>query len=86
MIYKGMVDRGALYFSDFAFSNNGNTIYAGTSNRTSLQIIKYPELSRDNEILLKGYPKFLFNFKGEIISISKTTLNNNSFAFEIVKI
>jgi len=86
MIYKGMVDRGALYFSDFAFSNDGNTIYAGTSNRTSLQIIKYPALTRDNEILLKGYPKFLFNFKGEIISLSKTTLNNNSFAFEIVKI
>ena len=86
MLYKGMVDRGALYFSDFAFSNNGNTIYAGTSNRTSLQIIKYPELTRDNEILLKGYPKFLFNFKGDIISLSKTTLNNQSFAVEVIKI
>ena len=86
MLYKGMVDRGALYFSDFAFSNNGNIIYAGTSNRTSLQIIKYPELTRDNEILLKGYPKFLFNFKGEIISLSKTTLNIQSFAIEVIKI
>jgi hypothetical protein len=86
MLYKGMVDRGALYFSDFAFSNNGNIIYAGTSNRTSLQIIKYPELTRDNEILLKGYPKFLFNFKGEIISLSKTTLNTQSFAIEVIKI
>jgi hypothetical protein len=87
MIYKGIVDRGALYFSDFAFSSSGNIIYAGTSNRTSLQIIKYPALTRDDEILLKGYPMFLFNFKGEIISISKTMLNNNnSFAFEIVKV
>lgn len=86
MIYKGMVDRGTLYFSDFAFSNNGNTIYAGTSNRASLQIIKYPELTRDNEILLKGYPKFLFNFNGEIISISKTDLNSDNYVFESIKI
>jgi hypothetical protein len=87
MIYKGMVDRGALYFSDYAFSDTGNTIYAGTSNRTSLQIIKYPELTRNDEILLKGYPKFLFNFNGEIISISKTDMNSdNSYAFEIIKI
>lgn len=87
MIYKGMVDRGALYFSDFAFSNTGNTIYAGTSNRASLQIIKYPELTRNDEILLKGYPKFLFNYNGEIISISKTDVNSdNRFAFEIIKI
>jgi hypothetical protein len=76
-----------LSFSDFAFSNTGNTIYAGTSNRASLQIIKYPELTRNDEILIKGYPKFLFNFNGEIISISKTDMNSdNSYAFEIIKI
>jgi hypothetical protein len=87
MIYKGMVDRGALYFSDFAFSKDGNTIYAGTSNRASIQIIKYPELTRNNEILLKGYPKFLFYYNGEIISISKTDLNNdNTYAFESIKV
>ncbi|CAM2764818.1 hypothetical protein SAMN05444143_103219 [Flavobacterium succinicans] len=87
MIYKGMVDRGALFFSDFAFGNNGNTIYAGTSNRPSLQIIKYPSLTRDNEILLKGYPKFLFNFKGDIISLSRTSQNGSEgYAFEIVNI
>lgn len=86
MIYKGMVDRGALYFSDFAFSNDGNTIYAGTSNRTSLQVIKYPDLSRNDEILLKGYPKFLFNFNGEIVSISSTDINSDKYAFECIKI
>lgn len=86
MIYKGMVDRGSLYFSDFAFSKDGNTIYAGTSNRTSLQIIKYPELTRNNEILLKGYPKFLFYFNGEIVSVSKTDMDKDNYAFESIKV
>ncbi|TRX66163.1 hypothetical protein [Carboxylicivirga sp. M1479] len=86
MTYKGMVDRGSLSFSDFAFSKDGNTIYAGTSNRTSLQIIKYPELTRNDEILIKGYPKFLFYSNGEIISISQTDMNGNNFAIERISI
>jgi hypothetical protein len=86
MTYKGMVDRGTLNFSDFAFSNDGNTIYAGTSNRTSLQIIKYPELTRNDEILTKGYPKFLFYANGEIISISKTESSVDNYAIERVQI
>lgn len=86
MIYKGVIDRGALYFSDFAFSKDGNTIYAGTSNRTSLQIVKYPELTRKDEILTKGYPKFLFYRNGEIISLSLINLNSDNFAIERIKI
>jgi hypothetical protein len=86
MIYKGMIDRGSLYFSDFAFSNDGNTIYAGTSNRNSLQIVKYPQLTRSDEILIKGYPKFLFNFNGKIISISRTDTNSDTYVFEIISV
>ena len=86
MIYKGMVDRGSMYFSDFAFSEDGNTIYAGTSNRTSLQIIKYPELTRNDEILTKGYPEFLFYSNGEIISISKTEPDQDNYAIERIEI
>lgn len=86
MTYKGMIDRGSLNFSDFTFSKDGNTIYAGTSNRTSLQIIKYPELTRNDEILTKGYPKFLFYANGEIISISKTETYNDIYAIERIKI
>lgn len=86
MIYKGMIDRGALFFSDYAFSSDGNTIYAGTSNRTSLQIIKYPELTRNDEILTKGYPKFIFYHNGEIISLSKIDLKSDNFAIERIKI
>lgn len=86
MIYKGMIDRGTLYFSDFEFSKDGNTIYAGTSNRTSLQIIKYPELTRKDEILTKGYPKFLFYKGGEIISISKVNTSSDNFAIERIRV
>ena len=86
MIYKGMIDRGALYYSDFAFSNDGNTIYAGTSNRNSLQIVKYPQLTRTDEILIKGYPKFLFNFNGEILSISRTNTSSDTYVFEIISL
>ncbi|MDR0864684.1 MAG: carboxypeptidase-like regulatory domain-containing protein [Candidatus Symbiothrix sp.] len=86
MIYKGMIDRGSLNFSDFAFSNDGNTIYAGTSNRNSLQIVKYPQLTRTDEILIKGYPKYLFNFKDEIISISKTGEYSDNYVIERVDI
>ena len=87
MIYKGMIDRGNLTFSDFTFSKDGNTIYGGTSNRTSLQIIKYPELTRSDEILTRGYPKFLFYHNGEIISLSKTNMNSdNYFAIERINI
>ena len=86
MIYKGMIDRGALYFSDFAFSADGNTIYAGTSNRNSLQIVKYPQLTRSDEILIKGYPKFLFNFNGKIISISRTNNSSDTYIFETISL
>lgn len=86
MVYKGMIDRGALTYSDYAFSSNGRTIYAGTSNRKSIQIIQYPELVRNDEILLKGYPKFLFYHKGEIISISKVGEHSENIAFERVRV
>ena len=82
MIYKGMIDRGALYFSDFAFSDDGNFIYAGTSNRNSIQIVNYPQLTRSDEILTKGCPKYLFKYDGEIISISRTNTNVESFIIE----
>ncbi|WP_110311050.1 hypothetical protein [Dysgonomonas alginatilytica] len=86
MIYKGVINRGAPNFSDFAFSNNGNIIYAGTSNRNSLQVVKYPQLTRTDEILIKGYPKFLFNFQGKVISISRTSQYSDAYVFEQISI
>lgn len=86
MIYKGLIERGALYFSDYVFSSDCNTIYAGTSNRNSIQIVKYPELTRTGELLTKGYPEFMFFVNGNIISLSKVSLNSNNFAIEKIKV
>lgn len=86
MIYKGTIDRGAMYFSDFVFSTDCKIIYAGTSNRNSIQIVKYPELTRTNEIMLKGYPKFLFFLNGNIISISKVSATSENIVFEKIKV
>lgn len=86
MLFKGEIDKGSLYFSDFVFSNDAKIIYAGTSNRTSIQIIKYPGLTRNDEILLKGYPEFLFHYKDEIVSISKISMDSDNFAIERIKI
>jgi len=86
MIYKGIIERGALYFSDYVFSNDGSTIYAGTSNRNSIQLVRYPELTRTSEILTKGYPEFLFFVNGNIISLSKVSLTSDNFAIEKIKV
>lgn len=86
MIYKGTIESGALYFSDYVFSSDCKTIYAGTSNRNSIQIVKYPELTRTSELLTKGYPKFMFLINGNIISLSKVSLNSDNFAVEKIKV
>jgi len=86
MLYKGMIDRGNLEFSDFAFGNDDNIFYAGTSNRNSIQIVRYPQLTRSDEILVKGFPKFIFFFNGEIISVSRTAQNAHTYIFERVSV
>ena len=75
MTYKGQIQRGTLNFSDFEFSANSSVIYAGTQNRKSIQIAKYPELTRDNEILTKGLPKFIFRDNNKLISFSISAEN-----------
>ncbi len=85
-LYKGMIDRGNLEFSDFAFGNDDNIFYAGTSNRNSIQIVRYPQLTRSDEILIKGFPKFLFYFNGNVISVSRTTQNANTYIFERIPV
>lgn len=86
MIYKGMVQRGMLSFSDYAFSPDGNTIYAGVSNNKSVQIIKYPELSLNGQIETKAYPKFIFYRNGEIIAISQNQSSSIYFVIEKLKL
>lgn len=87
MKYLGSV-RGndVLNYSDFAFNADGSVFYGATSNRQSIQIGKYPELTRINEILCKGFPYKIFVKGNNIVSLSRTALNAGSTAVEVVKI
>ncbi|WP_353722961.1 hypothetical protein [Dyadobacter sp. 676] len=84
MEYKGMIQRGSLMFSDFAFSDDGKTIYAATQNRKSIQIAHYPQLTRDNEILLRGTPRFVFYRRGKLYTISMVSEAPYKFGIEVV--
>lgn len=86
MEYRGMLQRGALEFSDFAFSDDGSVIYAATSNRKSIQIGNYPALQRTGEILTKGFPKIIVRDKKQIIALSRSSLNSSHYGIEIITI
>ncbi len=84
MEYRGELQRGTLHFSDFAFSEDGSTIYAATSNRKSIQIGHYPSLIRDDEILTKGYPVMIVRDGNQIISLSKPREDSTVSGIEII--
>ena len=86
MEYKGQLQHGSLSFSDFAFSDDGSTIYAATSNRKSIQIGHYPSLIRDNEILTKGFPVFIIRDGNKIICLSKTGESSINTGIEIINL
>lgn len=85
MEYKGLIQRGSLAFWDFAFSDDGKTIYAATRNRKSIQIAHYPQLTRDDEILLRGTPKFVFYKSGRLYTVSIVSESPYKFGIEVVK-
>ncbi len=84
MEYKGQLQHGTLSFSDFAFSDDGSVIYAGTSNRKSVQIGHYPSLIRDDEILTKGFPKFVLRDGQRLILLSIPEDNSTISGIEII--
>lgn len=84
MEYRGQLQRGALEFSDFAFSNDGSIIYAATSNRNSIQMGHYPSLTRSDEFLTKGYPVFIIKDGTQIIALSKSSENSITSGIEII--
>lgn len=86
MEYKGQLQHGSLEFSDFAFSNDGAIIYAATSNRKSIQIGHYPSLTRDDEILTKGFPVFIIRDGEKIISLSKSSDNSINTGIEVIQL
>lgn len=84
MEYKGQLQSGALNFSDFAFSEDGSIIYAATSNRKSVQIGHYPSLIRDDEILTRGYPEFIYRDGNQLIILSKSTQEGIISTLEVI--
>jgi hypothetical protein len=86
MEYRGQLQRGALAYSDFAFSPDGATIYAGTSNRRSIQIGTFPELTRSNEILTRGFPLFMEYRDGQIICLSRAEESGFITGIEVVDV
>ena len=86
MEYRGELEHGTLDFSDFAFSSDGSIIYAATSNRKSIQIGSYPSLTRNDEILTKGYPVFIIRNGNKIISLSKSTENSSNMGVEVIEL
>ncbi len=86
MKYLGQISRGELTFSDFAFNADGSIFYASTTNRQSVQIGKYPELTRYNEILTRGYPIKLFVRGNQLVTLSRTSQYEASTAVELLTI
>lgn len=86
MEFKGLLQSGPLEFSDFAFSDDGATIYAATSNRKSIQIGNYPSLIRYDEILTKGFPVFIIRDGDKIISLSKSSENSINTGIEVIQL
>ena len=84
MQFKGLLQRGNLNYSDFAFSDDGSIIYAATSNRTSIQIGNYPSLLRSNEILLRGFPVMIERKANKIICVSKKSESDIVTGIEVI--
>jgi len=85
MEYKGLfgIEYGEIQYSDFAFSSDGATIYAATSNRKSIQIGSYPSFKKTEEILLKGYPLNMVRKNQKLIILIKIDLNSNTSGIEV---
>ena len=84
MQFKGLLQRGNLNYSDFAFSDDGSIIYAATANRTSIQIGNYPSLLRSDEILLRGFPVMIERKANRIICVSKRSESDIVTGIEVI--
>ncbi|WP_224485388.1 hypothetical protein [Robertkochia aurantiaca] len=86
MTFIGLLQRGSLDYSDYAFNADGSVIYAASSNHNSIQIGSYPALTKNSEILIKGYPNFIYRAGNELITISQKPYSNNLFGVEVTPI
>ena len=72
MAYVGQLPRGSLTFGDFAFSEDGGSIYAGCNNEKLVRIHAYPGLGETGYLQTRGYPQFLWKVGNELVSLSRT--------------
>ena len=86
MEYRGELQRGALEYADFAFSPDGRTIYAATRNRPSVQIGQYPELTRSEEILTRGFPIFIAYKDGHLVCLSQAEEYGSVTGIEVISL
>lgn len=84
MNYRGFLQRGTLLFSDYAFNEDGSIIYAATSNRKSVQIGRYPQLTRQDELLTRGYPMHVFRDQQKLVLVSKPDPGNLLIGIEVI--
>ncbi|MBD2754867.1 carboxypeptidase-like regulatory domain-containing protein [Spirosoma validum] len=87
MKYLGNISASSgISFSDFAFESDEKIFYGATSSRRSIQIIRYPELLRTDELVTKGYPIRLFKKGQTLISVSRADQSSTGSAIEVVQL
>lgn len=84
--FIGILDNGGHTLNDYAFSADGNTIYAGTWDQNSIQVYNYPTLRFTKEYITSGIPRFVFPYDGDLITVSLQNNSYTSFVFEKIKI
>jgi len=85
MLYLGTIANDWNRFNDFAFSADGNTIYASNWRDKSIFIISHPSLVM-KEQKISGYSKYLFCRNGKLISLSMVNSELFNFGIEEIKL
>ncbi|MEM1319395.1 MAG: hypothetical protein AAGG75_04015 [Bacteroidota bacterium] len=84
MEYKGQLQRGDSEFTEFAFSEDGQTIYAATQNERSIQVYSYPSLIRSTTYTTRGFPVFVFKAGNQLIVLSKSNESAINTGIEVI--
>lgn len=71
MNYLGKLPGGNVQYIDFAFSDDGSTIYAASESSKLIHVYTYPNIKLEKTIKTKGYPAKLFKKQDKLFIISK---------------
>jgi hypothetical protein len=84
MTFEGTLPTFSANFTDFAFSTDGQTIYAGLDSRAGIRVYSYPSLADQGEISTRGIPRFLMSRGNELIAVIE--VSSSQVAVEVVPI